>query len=215
MGELDQQETAPATATASHSIKRKRRTSYLRDDGIVLARESIWLCYDGISLMILSEQEMLEVTVENFEINRFNGMSEYLRLFCDQVKKEIVEKMAANILAFFIQPEESKNKKERCSAARVKFLLHKLVRISFTYTIGKNPSRPEATDLLFNLHQDFLQGNYDAVEELRKTVCWTGKDHMEKLRKDKELKLIRALSRANGRRKISEIRRLNVRAYFV
>ncbi|KAI3996826.1 hypothetical protein MKX01_021102, partial [Papaver californicum] len=83
---LDQQETA--AATASQFRKGKRRTAYLRDDGIVLAREFIWLFADGISFMILSEQEVLEVTVENFERNRFDGMSEYLSLLCDQVRKE-------------------------------------------------------------------------------------------------------------------------------
>ncbi|KAI3842355.1 hypothetical protein MKW98_026145 [Papaver atlanticum] len=157
---------------------------------------------------------MLEVTVENFERNRFNGMAKYLGLFCDEIEQEIVDKMAADILAFFIQPEEGKKKKERCSVEHVKFLLHQLVRISFTYTIGKNPSSLEATDILFNLHQDFLQGKHDVVRELARTLCWTGKDHMEKLKKDEQLKLIRA-HRANRQRKISKSRRLKVRAYFV
>ncbi|KAI3920925.1 hypothetical protein MKW92_003553, partial [Papaver armeniacum] len=63
------------------------------------------------------------------------------------------------------------------------------------------------TDILFNWHQDFLKGKHDVVRELARTLCWTGKDHKDKLKKDEELMLIRA-HRANRRQKISKSRRL-------
>lgn len=74
-------------------------------DCVKWGRKSILFVVDGISLVIKSEREMLEVTVENFETNRFKGMAEYLGRFCEQVKQEIVDKMAAEILAFYIRPE--------------------------------------------------------------------------------------------------------------
>ncbi|KAI3847720.1 hypothetical protein MKX03_004587 [Papaver bracteatum] len=201
----------------SHFKKRENKTTCLKDC-VKWGRKSMLFIVDGISLLIKSEREMLEVTIENFERNRFDGMARYLGLFCDRVKQEIVDKMAAEILAFFIRPQEGKKKRRRCNAEHVKFLLHQLVRISFTYTIGKNPSSLEVYMtkwyfLLFNLHQDFLKGKQDEFRELARTLCWTGKNLKEKLKKDEQLKLIRA-HRANGQRKISKSRRLKVRAYF-
>ncbi|KAI3842345.1 hypothetical protein MKW98_026135 [Papaver atlanticum] len=195
--ELDQQEAAAAS---------------LRIDPIVLARKSITLFAEGISLMIPSQQTEVKVAVPNFEKKRFNGMAECLRCNSDEFKQKIVKEMAAEILSFFIQPEERCSKKVRCGVEHVEFLLHELVRISFTYTIGK--STLEATDILFNLHQDFLPGKHKVVKELGKTLCWTGKDHEKKLRKDEELELIRA-HRANRDRKTTRRQRLKFRAYFV
>ncbi|KAI3909009.1 hypothetical protein MKW92_000083 [Papaver armeniacum] len=146
---LDQCETAGATA--SHF---KKRTTCLKDC-VKWGRKSMLFIVDGISLVIKSEKEMLEVTIENFERNRFDGMAQYLGIFCEQVKQEIVDKMAAEILAFYIRPEE-----------------------------------------------------------LARTLCWTRKNLKEKLKKDEQLKLIRA-HRANRQRKISKSRRLKVQAYFV
>lgn len=185
----------------------------LRNDPVVLAPESITLLVQGISLKIPSQQVQLQMTVPNFEKNRFNGMAECLRRNCEEFKQKIVKELAAQILAFFIQPQEHCIKKVRCGVEHVEFLLHELVRISFTYTIGK--SMPEETDiLLINLHQDFLPGKHRVVKELGKTLCWTGKDLKKKLRKDEELELIRA-HRANRDRKISRTQRLKYRAYFV
>ncbi|KAI3842347.1 hypothetical protein MKW98_026137 [Papaver atlanticum] len=151
---LDQPETAATAEDMSHFKKREKKTTCLKDC-VKWGRKSILFFVHGISLVIKSEREMLEVTIENFERNRFYGMAQYLGLFCDRVKQEIVDKMAAEILAFFIRPEE-----------------------------------------------------------LARTLCWTGKNHKEKLKKDEQLKLIRA-HRANRQRKISKSRRLKVRAYFV
>ncbi|KAI3944760.1 hypothetical protein MKW92_031591, partial [Papaver armeniacum] len=106
------------------------------------------------------------------------------------------------------------NMEENCSAEHVQFLLHELMRITFKYMLGKNPSMLEAADRLFNLHKDILQGKHDCVEELRKTLSWIGEDQMEKLRKAEELELITARE-ANKHRKISRRRRLKFRAYFV
>ncbi|KAI3847722.1 hypothetical protein MKX03_004589 [Papaver bracteatum] len=182
--ELDQQEAAAAAS--------------LRNDPIVLAPESIKLFSEGISLMIPSQQTELQVVVPNFEKKRFNGLAECLIRNSDEFKHKVVKEMATEILACFIHPEEHCIKKERCGVEHLEFLLHELVRISFTYTIGR--STLEATDILFNLHQDFLPGKHKVVKELARTLCWTGKDHKEKLRKDKELELIRAQT-ANRDRK--------------
>ncbi|KAI3860288.1 hypothetical protein MKX03_030969 [Papaver bracteatum] len=154
----------------------------------------------------------LQVVVPNFEKKRFNGLAECLRRNSDEFKHKVVKEMATEILAFFIQPEEHCIKKERCGVEHLEFLLHELVRISFTYTIGR--STLEATDILFNLHQDFLPGKHKVVKELARTLCWNGKDHKEKLRKDKELELIRAHT-ANRDRKTTRRQRLKFRAYFV
>ncbi|KAI3883175.1 hypothetical protein MKW92_041360 [Papaver armeniacum] len=128
--------------------------------------------------------------------------------------------MAADILAFFILPEERcdtciyNRMEEPCSVEHVQFVLHELMRITFKYMMGKNPSMLEVADKLFNLHQDILQGKYDSVEELRKTLSWIGEDQMEKLRKHEELELITA-HKANKHRKISRRQRLKFRAYFL
>ncbi|KAI3845344.1 hypothetical protein MKW92_039211 [Papaver armeniacum] len=94
--ELDQQEAAPAAS--------------LRNDPIVVARESITLFAEGISIMITSKQAELKVAVPDFEKNRFNGLAECLRCNSDEFKQKIVKEMAAEILSFFIQPEDHKEK---------------------------------------------------------------------------------------------------------
>ncbi|KAI3955835.1 hypothetical protein MKW98_006195 [Papaver atlanticum] len=190
----------------------------IRENRIVLQPQCISLFADGISL-ILSRWVKLQVEVAN-SINCWRGIAEHLRLTCWKVKHEAVEQMAADILAFFILPEEhcslciDNKMEEPCSVEHVQFLLHELMRITFKYTIGKNLSMLEVADKLFNLHQDFLKGKYDPVEELRKTLSWIGEDNMEQLRKDEELELITA-QRANEHRKIPRRQRLKFRAYFV
>ncbi|KAI3954425.1 hypothetical protein MKW92_039892, partial [Papaver armeniacum] len=77
----------------------------LRNDPVVLTRESITLFAEGISLMIPSQQVELQMTMPNFEKNRFNGMAESLRRNCEEFKQKIVKEMAAEILDFFIQPQ--------------------------------------------------------------------------------------------------------------
>ncbi|KAI3962501.1 hypothetical protein MKW92_031999, partial [Papaver armeniacum] len=57
----------------------------------------------------------------------------------------------------------------------------KLVRVHFKYGTGLMQGLNEVGDKLCNLHQEFLQGKYDSVEELRKTRYWMGEDYMEKL----------------------------------
>ncbi|KAI3850603.1 hypothetical protein MKX03_011422, partial [Papaver bracteatum] len=69
---------------------------------------------------------------------------------------------------------------------------------------------------LFNLHQDLLQGKYDSVEKLGKTLTWIGEDQLERLRKDEdeELEAIRNAN-ANKHQKISRRQRQKIRAYLV
>ncbi|KAI3913515.1 hypothetical protein MKW92_025215 [Papaver armeniacum] len=93
--ELDQQEAAAAS---------------LSDDPIVLERESITLFSEGISIMIPSKQKELHMTVPDFERNRFNGTTEFLKRKSDKFKQQIVKEMARRIIAFFIQPEDHKDK---------------------------------------------------------------------------------------------------------
>ncbi|KAI3850604.1 hypothetical protein MKX03_011423, partial [Papaver bracteatum] len=71
-------------------------SAYLRDDRIVLAPEYISL--------ILSRWVKLQMAVARSR-NRWFGVAEYPRLTCGKVKHEAVEKMAADILACFLQPE--------------------------------------------------------------------------------------------------------------
>ncbi|KAI3842356.1 hypothetical protein MKW98_026146 [Papaver atlanticum] len=205
--ESDQQEEAPAAFKESASWR----------DEVVLASDFISLLSDDMSMTIPSQHEECQaVTVQNFKKDRFSWLAETnLRHTCKKFKQEIVEYMAAEILDFFIQPEEHCIKKERCSVEHVQYLLYKLVRISFTFTIEKNPSTPEAIDAVFTLHQDFLPEKNDVVKELEETLSWTGVDHVEKMRKDEELKLIRRAHRANKHRTITERQRLKFRAYFV
>lgn len=132
--------------------------------------------------------------------------------------------MAADILAFFLQPEErchgcitkqENNKaKEPCSVGHVQYLLYELFRISFNRSSAGTSSLMEVGDKLFNLHQDLLQGKYDSVEKLGKTLTWIGEDQLEKLRKSEEEELV-AVHNANKRRTISRRQRHKLRAYFV
>ncbi|KAI3908100.1 hypothetical protein MKW92_049620 [Papaver armeniacum] len=78
----------------------------LRNDPVVLEPESITLLVQGISLKIPSQQVEIQMTVPNFEEKRFHGMAECLRRNCEEFKQKIVKEMAAQILAFFIQPQE-------------------------------------------------------------------------------------------------------------
>ncbi|KAI3886981.1 hypothetical protein MKX03_036843 [Papaver bracteatum] len=71
-----------------------------------MKRKSITLFAEGISLMIPSQQVELQMTIPNFEKNRFNGMAESLRRNCEEFKQKIVKEVAAEILAFLIQPQE-------------------------------------------------------------------------------------------------------------
>ncbi|KAI3890777.1 hypothetical protein MKX03_021753 [Papaver bracteatum] len=91
--ELDQQEAAASSS--------------LRNDPIVLARESITLFAEGIFHMISSQRKELQVAVPYFEKKRLNGMAECLRRYSDEFKqKMLVKEMVAEILAFFIQQED-------------------------------------------------------------------------------------------------------------
>ncbi|KAI3951307.1 hypothetical protein MKW92_022132, partial [Papaver armeniacum] len=69
-------------------------------------------------------------------------------------------------------------------------------------------------DKIFNLHQDLLQGKYDSVEKLGKTLTWIGEDQLERLRKDEDEEL-EAIRNANKHRKISRRQRQKIRAYLV
>ncbi|KAI3845343.1 hypothetical protein MKW92_039210 [Papaver armeniacum] len=155
----------------------------LRNDPIVLAPESITFFAEGISLTIPSRQAQLQMSIPNFGKNRFNGTAECLRRKSDKFKQQIVKVMARRIIAFFI----------------------------YLYIFLCNSE--QGTDILLKLHQDFLPGKHKVIKELGETLCWTGKDHKDKLRKDEELELIRA-HKANRDRKISRRRSLKFRAYF-
>ncbi|KAI3847721.1 hypothetical protein MKX03_004588 [Papaver bracteatum] len=174
--ESDQQEEAAAAFEKSASWR----------DEVVLASDSISLLSDNMSITIPSQHEEYgAVTVPNFEKGRFSWLAETnLRNTCKEFKQEIVKYMAAEILDFFIQPKEYCIKKVRCSVEHVEYLMYELVRISFTFTIEKNPSTPEAIDVVITLHQDFLPEKNDVVNKLEETLSWTGVDHMEKKRKD-------------------------------
>ncbi|KAI3949208.1 hypothetical protein MKW92_041662 [Papaver armeniacum] len=82
----------------------------LRNDPVVLEPELITLLVQGISLKIPSQQVEIQMTVPNFEEKRFHGMAECLRRNCEEFKQQIVKEMAAQILAFFIQPQDLKRK---------------------------------------------------------------------------------------------------------
>ncbi|KAI3842346.1 hypothetical protein MKW98_026136 [Papaver atlanticum] len=191
--ESDQQEEVPAASWR---------------DEVVLASDSLSLLSDDMSMTISSQHKEYEaVTFQNFEKDRFSWLAETnLRHTCKKFKQKIVEYMAADIRCI---------KKVRCSVEHVQYLLYELVRISFTFTTEKNPSIPEAIDAVFTLHQDFFPEKNGVVKELEETLSWTGVDHMEKVRKDEELKLIRRAHRANKHRTITERQRLKFRAYFV
>ncbi|MCL7038527.1 hypothetical protein MKW94_016091 [Papaver nudicaule] len=133
--------------------------------------------------------------------------------------------IAADLLAFFLQPEvhchfcirfkEMKAEEPcTCSVRHVEYQLYELMSIHMHYSAAGDPSLPEAGQILINLHQDLLQGKYDSVEKLRKTLTWIGEDEMERLRKEGEEGLA-VVHRMNKRRKISKRQRLKFRAYFV
>ncbi|MCL7051430.1 hypothetical protein MKW94_006549 [Papaver nudicaule] len=196
-------------AAAAH-----KKYAALRDD-IALKPNSISLFSDGFYLKIRLKSERFRTTIPDFEKTRFSvGLAKSVTRTCEKVKREGIEELAAEILAFFIQPEEGCIEKERCSVEHVEYLLHELVGISFTYTVEKNQSKPAETDIFINFHHEFLQGKDWVVRELRRTLRWIGKDHMDRLRKDEELELIRA-HRANRERKISRRQRLRFQNYFV
>ncbi|MCL7040134.1 hypothetical protein MKW94_023336 [Papaver nudicaule] len=189
-------------AAAAH-----KKYASLRDD-IVLEPKSVSLFSDGIYLEIHFQSKSVELrkTISDFEKTRFSlELAKYVKRTCEKVKRKTIEALAAEILAFFIQPEEGCIEKERCSVEHVEYLLHELVGISFTYTVEKNQSTPAETDIFINFHHEFLQGKDWAVKELRKTLSWIGKDHMDKLRKDEELALIRA-HRANRERRFPDVK---------
>ncbi|KAI3926102.1 hypothetical protein MKW98_028238 [Papaver atlanticum] len=201
------------------------KSDYSRGDHrIVLPPECIPLFADGISL-ILSRWVKLQMAVARSR-NRWFGVAEYLRLTCGKAKHEAVEKMAADILAFFLQPEErchgcinkkaNKKAEEPCNVGHVQYLLYELCRNTFSESTVGPSSLMEVGNILFNLHQDLLQGKYDSAEKLGKTLTWIGEDQLERLRKDEdeELEAIRNAN-ANKHRKISRRQRQKIRAYLV
>ncbi|KAI3989165.1 hypothetical protein MKX01_033201 [Papaver californicum] len=90
-----------------------------------------------------------------------------------------------------------------------------IVVIYFQYGAGIPQGISQVADKLYNLHQEFLQGKYDSVEELRKTRDWIAEEFMEKLRKAEEEKLTEARTFNARHGKISRRKRLKFRAYFL
>ncbi|MCL7022142.1 hypothetical protein MKW94_008033 [Papaver nudicaule] len=156
----------------------------------VLAPESESLLAEGISL-ILYRCVKLQVIVAESKV-RYDHMAEYIRLTVGKVKHEKVEKIAEDILDLIAIPIEKV----------VIAVLFKWIR---------------ACNKLFKLYQDFLQGKYDAVEELKKSPRWIGEDLMEELKKQEAQELTRAHVKNQKGRQSGESRceRVTRRNYFV
>ncbi|KAI3859235.1 hypothetical protein MKX03_034639 [Papaver bracteatum] len=172
-----------------------------------LALESISLFSKGISL-ILYRWLRLQAFVAHGRVS-FCEIAEYLRLNYGKYKHSRVEKIAADMLDFFILQKEPHDVKSVCSR------VIELVRIYFKYGIGLMQGIYEVGEKMYNLYQEILQGKYDSIEELRKTASWFGEDYMQKLRTAEEEELIRVRSANADRAKISRRRRQKVQAYFL
>ncbi|MCL7038343.1 hypothetical protein MKW94_017772 [Papaver nudicaule] len=99
-----------------------------------------------------------------------------------------------------------RHKKESCRV-RVITLLYELIWKYFRYTAAGHK--------LFELHRDFLQGKYDAVEKLWKNQRWIGKSLMKELKKQEEKDLKEAHEENEYRRKFTRCETLKFRNYFV
>ncbi|MCL7039360.1 hypothetical protein MKW94_000094 [Papaver nudicaule] len=185
----------------------------LRDTpSTVLAPQSESLLAEGISL-ILYRCVKLQVIIAESKV-RYDNMAEYIRLTAGKVKHEKVEKIAEDILDLFLQRKEYKCIRIAIPIEKVVIaVLFKWIRVS----IIKDPSLMEACNKLFKLYQDFLQGKYDVVEELKKSPRWIGEDLMEELKKQEAQELTRAHVKNQKGRLSGESRceRLIRRNYFV
>ncbi|KAI3952365.1 hypothetical protein MKX01_005232 [Papaver californicum] len=107
----------------------------------------------------------------------FIDISEYITRSRGKIMSDKVKELAADIFIWFAQSKDERKVKS------VGCLIQEIMRSRFKCSVGDG-STVLVSSKLRMLHQELVQGNLEAIEELRQSTSWIGQGTFDRLRKD-------------------------------
>ncbi|KAI3873922.1 hypothetical protein MKW98_001571 [Papaver atlanticum] len=145
-----------------------------------LTPEALSLFAEGIC-HILSRWVSLMRTVAAQKTTTFFQTSEYLTQNRGTFMSGEVKQLADEIFIWFAQSEDERKVKS------LEYLIQEIVFVRSKFNCSvRDGSTLLVSSKLEMLHQNLMQGNFESIEELRKSKSWIGQDTFDRMIKKRE-----------------------------